>query len=177
MNEFLKRKKWSPYIVGFLIALLAIGSFTIFHKTIGTSTTFVKLAALFWSLADPSHVQNNLYYQEYLQNKAWIDWQFTLVMGIFIGAYLSRRLSSKENTPLKLPLIWEKNYGKNPYKRYIAAFIGGIIVMFGARFAGGCTSGHAISGGFQLALSGWLFMIGVFALGIPTALILYRKKG
>ena len=54
------------------------------------------------------------------------------------------------------------------------SFIGGFLVILGARFAGGCTSGHAISGGIQLAASGYLFMLGVFALGIPTAFLARR---
>ena len=174
MLKIFRKEKWSPYLVGFFIALLAIGSLSLFHKTIGTSVTFVKMAAFFWSIVDPQHLQENLYYQDYLQNKAWIDWQVMLVLGIFLGAFISRRLSAKVSTGSKA-IKWHLTGGTSP-KRYIAAFLGGIIVMLGARFAGGCTSGHAISGGFQLALSGWLFMIGVFALGIPTAFIMYHKK-
>lgn len=166
---FLKKERWSPYAAGMLIGLLATASLILFNKTIGTSVTFVKMAALFWYLFDPSHVQNSPYYQQYLQNKAWIDWQVMLVIGIFLGAYLSRRMGQKTPRVSYAPSV--------PKKRLIQAFIGGIIVMFGARLAGGCTSGHAISGGTQLSLSGWLFMMGVFALGIPTAFLMYRKKG
>jgi uncharacterized protein len=176
MISYLKKEKWSPYLVGFFIALIGVGSFFLFHKTIGTSTSFVKLAALLWSLIDPMHIQQSSYYQEYLKNKAWIDFQMMLVLGIFIGAYLSYNLSKKSIPLVKSDFSRKTNIKKSSYSKYIAPFIGGIIVMFGARFAGGCTSGHAISGGFQLALSGWLFMLGVFALGIPTALIFYRKK-
>ena len=44
--------------------------------------------------------------------------------------------------------------------------------MFGARLAGGCTSGHIISGITQLAVSGVLFGAAVFAFGILTAKLL-----
>jgi uncharacterized protein len=50
-------------------------------------------------------------------------------------------------------------------------------MLFGARLAGGCTSGHGISGGLQLALSSWVFMISLFSSGIIIALILYPKAG
>ena len=172
MRAFLKKEQWSPYIAGLFIGLLAMGSLLIFHKTIGTSTTFVKLAALIWSFVDAEHLYSNAYYQDYLNNKAWVDWQVMLVIGIFLGAYLSRRMSSTDRGLKKRT----SSPSRPSNKRLIQAFVGGVIVMFGARLAGGCTSGHAISGGFQLAVSGWLFMIGVFALGIPTALIIYRKK-
>ncbi|MBS0603482.1 MAG: YeeE/YedE family protein [Verrucomicrobia bacterium] len=170
MFSYLKKKQWSPYAAGVYIGLLAVSAVAVFHKTIGTSTTFVKLAALFWAFVDPDHLLNTIYYHEYLKNKAWFDWQFLLVIGIFLGANLSRRLSRNQSP------IQHQEASPLSSKRSLQAFIGGIIVIFGARLAGGCTSGHAISGGFQLALSGWLFMLGVFAVGIPTALVLYRKK-
>jgi len=174
MLKIFRKEKWSPYLAGFFIAVLAISSLFLFHNTISASVTFVKIAAFFWSIVDPEHLQESLYYQDYLQNKAWIDWQAMLVLGIFLGAFISRRLSAKASSGSR-PIKWQVTGGISP-KRYIVAFLGGIIVMLGARFAGGCTSGHAISGGFQLALSGWIFMIGVFALGIPTAFIMYHKK-
>lgn len=166
----LTKEKWSPYVVGSCIGLLALGSVVFFHKILGTSTTFVKLSALFWAVVKPSHFQNNTYYQQYLNHKPWIDWQFMLVIGIFIGAYLSRKISRSQIRVSELPTA--PLTSKGPF----ASYIGGIILMFGARLAGGCTSAHAISGGFQLAVSGWLFMIGAFAVGIPTAWILYRKQ-
>ena len=52
---------------------------------------------------------------------------------------------------------------------------GGIMVGFGARYAGGCTSGHMMSGISQTSLSGYLFAAGVFATAVPVALWLYRR--
>ena len=56
-----------------------------------------------------------------------------------------------------------------------AAFLGGAILLFGARLAGGCTSGHGISGTLQLALSGWIFFPVMFGAGIVTARLLFRN--
>ena len=64
----------------------------------------------------------------------------------------------------------------SPTRRYVAAFIGGIIAMYGARLANGCTSGNGISGGLQLALSGWVFLVVMFITGTITAFILFRPK-
>ena len=58
----------------------------------------------------------------------------------------------------------------------LVAFLGGVILMFGARLAGGCASGHGISGSLQLALSGWVFFASVFVSGILTALMLFGKE-
>jgi uncharacterized membrane protein YedE/YeeE len=56
-----------------------------------------------------------------------------------------------------------------PARRYRDAFIGGVLIILGARLAGGCTSGHIISGITQLAVSGVLFGAAVFASGMLTA--------
>jgi uncharacterized membrane protein YedE/YeeE len=55
-------------------------------------------------------------------------------------------------------------------------FVGGVIVEYGAGIAGGCTSGLLISGGMLLAPAAFLFMGGMFASGIVTALIVYGKR-
>jgi hypothetical protein len=49
-----------------------------------------------------------------------------------------------------------------------------MILGIGARWAGGCTSGHGISGTLQLAVSSWLATLSFFIGGILTAMILYR---
>jgi uncharacterized membrane protein YedE/YeeE len=43
------------------------------------------------------------------------------------------------------------------------AFIGGALMGFGARYARGCTSGQALSGGAVLSVGSWAFMFAVFA--------------
>jgi uncharacterized membrane protein YedE/YeeE len=62
-------------------------------------------------------------------------------------------------------------------KRYIGAFLGGALMMFGARMAGGCTSGHGITGTLQLALSSWIFVFVLFATGIATAWFIFGRGG
>lgn len=174
MIKYLKKEKWSPYVVGVLIGLLSFSTFFLYHKTLGTSTTFVRLAALIWNSTNPSHLENNTYYVNTLSNHTWIDWQCALVFGIFIGAFLAGKMSGSSHATQALN-IWENRFGKKPLKRSFAAFIGGIILLFGARLAGGCTSGHAIAGGMQMALTSWIFMLGLFAIGVPTAWMLYKS--
>ena len=50
-------------------------------------------------------------------------------------------------------------------------------MMFGARVAQGCTSGHAISGTLQLAVSSWVFALVIFPVAVVTAFLLYGKEG
>jgi uncharacterized membrane protein YedE/YeeE len=62
-------------------------------------------------------------------------------------------------------------------KRLAASFLGGILIMYGARLADGCTSGHGISGSLQLALSSWTFFLVLFVAGIATAFTMFGRRG
>jgi uncharacterized membrane protein YedE/YeeE len=73
--------------------------------------------------------------------------------------------------------MWAAVFGGSRKKRFIAAFFGGVLLLFGARLAGGCTSGHMISGMSQLALSSFVFGVCTFGAAILVAHILYRKRG
>ncbi len=50
-------------------------------------------------------------------------------------------------------------------------------MMFGARLAQGCTSGHGISGALQFAVSSWIFIVVAFGIATITTLFLYGREG
>jgi len=60
------------------------------------------------------------------------------------------------------------------YKSYLPTFLGGFLLLFGARMADGCTSGHMMSGMMQGSVSGYLFAAAVFASAIPAAIIIKK---
>ena len=111
----------------------------------------------------------------FLEVRPIVDWEWMLVVGLALGAFVSSRLSGDKATE-PVESLWRLRFGASRWKRYLVAFFGGVILMFGARLAGGCTSGHGISGSLQLALSGWVFFASVFASGILTALVLFGKE-
>ena len=96
-----------------------------------------------------------------------------LVVGIFVGAFLSSQLSGRFHWAW-VPDLWAGTFGDASWVRWIVSLAGGIIMGLGARWAGGCTSGHGISGTLQLAVSSWLAVISFFVGGIVTAMFLYR---
>ena len=59
----------------------------------------------------------------------------------------------------------------------IGAFASGFFILFGARLAGGCTSGHMMSGMMQTSISGYIFAAAVFLIAIPTSLLIYKNSG
>ena len=61
---------------------------------------------------------------------------------------------------------------QNVWRTYVLPFIGGILLLYGARMAGGCTSGHMMQG----SVSGYAFAASVFVVAIPTALIVTRLR-
>ncbi len=162
---------WSPYVAGALSGLVSIASVWITGKYLGASTTFVKTAAMIESTVDPNRVLQMPYF---IKNTATIDWQWMFIVGVAIGAFIAAILSGTFQWK-KLPDLWESRFGLAYKKRAIIAFIGGIIAMFGARLADGCPSGHGLSGGLQLSVSGYVALVCFFIGGLISANILYRK--
>jgi len=126
---------------------------------------------------DPAHLQDNAYYAKSInEKKHMFDWQFALVLMLPVGAALAAWLGRSFKTE-RVPALWAWRFGANKWTRYVAAFVGGAVLLFGARMAGGCTSGHGISGGLQLAVGSWVFFVAFFAAGLATAFTLYGKEG
>ena len=122
-------------------------------------------------LAAPKHTESLQYYQE---NKPVVDWEVMLVVGAVGGAFLAAWLGN-ELTGEWLPAMWAARFGEGSLVlRLAAALIGGILMAFGARLAGGCTSGHGISGTMQLSVGSWIAVICFFIGGIATAMLMFR---
>jgi len=175
MENILKKDRLSPYFIGICIGILSWITVYFMHEKIGTTTTIAKAAAWLENLAFPSHISGSAYCTKIFAGKALIGWQQAFVLFIVAGSYIASRGAGKSRVE-HVPTIWKKNFGPSKGRRYLGAFIGGAILLFGARLADGCTSGHGISGGLQLAISGWVFLIAMFAGGMMAAFTLYRKQ-
>ncbi len=180
MRKLLQKERWSPFWVGSGIGVLSWITFAFMDKALGVSTTFVRAAAALEGLAAPGHVYSNAYFAKYVGTpeapKPVFEWQFALVVLLVAGAFLSARWA-RSSFREQVPALWEWRFGPSRAKRYGMAFLGGVILLFGARLAGGCTSGHGISGGLQLSASSWVFILFMFGAGVLTARILYGKGG
>jgi hypothetical protein len=169
---------WSPYLAGALVGLLAIASVYAttrwMHKTsyLGASTTFVRAAGLLERTIAPDRVAANEYYTK---EKVKVDWQFMLVLGIFAGAVIGST-TDKSFKMESVPPIWRERFGASIWLRAIAAFVGGIVAMLGARMADGCPSGHGLSGMMQLSASSFVVMGLFFGVGVIFAALIYRRK-
>lgn len=168
--EFLIEVRWTPYAVGIGIGILSWLSFFISRKPIACSTTFAKTSGMIEKLFRGKKVGLKPYYQK---EKLMVDWQWMLVVGIVIGAFISALLSGDFHWQW-IPSIWATAFGSDPLLRVTGALVGGVFLGFGARWADGCTSGHGISGTLQLAVSSWISAICFFIGGIFAAQLIFK---
>lgn len=173
MFSFLTMAEWPPYAVGAGIGLLSCVAFVLSDKPIGCSTAFARTSGMLEQVMRGSKVREMPYYRQFAPE---IDWEWMLVAGIIIGSFASAWLSGEFRLEW-VPSLWAATFGPEHLPRLATAFAGGIIMGFGARWAGGCTSGHGISGTLQLAVSGWLAVAAFFAAGAATAFMLYGSGG
>lgn len=182
------------YIGGILLGISFLLAITIV-KPIGVSTQFVISDAIVWDMFNPDIIQtdettktgyasSNNYLNKsggkYAKNAANpLNYSFIFVIAMMVGAFISSVLKGDkpEKSQRNMPEVWRQRFGDSIMLRYIGVFFAGFIVLYGARLAGGCTSGHMMSGIIQTSLSGYIFTLGVFIVGIPTAMFIFNKKG
>jgi uncharacterized membrane protein YedE/YeeE len=166
-------KAWSPYVAGIVIGLLQIPAFLIIETALGASSSYVTVGGLIASWIDPS-VMGIDYLARHVSATAKNWWQVALVVGVAIGALLSMKMSGAARQAISP--IWARALGsRSPGRRYGIAFAGGFLMLFGARVADGCTSGHGLSGMAQLAVGSTVAVAAMFVGGIAAALLLLRR--
>ena len=170
----MKTYRWNPYLVGALIGVLSILTFSLVDKPIGMSTGIAQASG---ACALPVRGSAGVAATPYWATKAVPAWDYgsLFVLGTFFGAFVSAVVSGSFKLE-SVPSVWRERFGPSVIKRMAAAFLGGVVIIFGARLADGCTSGHGISGSLQLAVSSWTFFIVMFATGAVTAFILFRHR-
>lgn len=167
--NFLTMTRWSPYVVGALIGLLNLAAMLLSGKTLGASTSFAKASGMIRRIFNRDKVDNNEYYQK---TTPTVDWGFMLVVGIVLGSLLSSLLSGDFRLEF-VPVMWAEEISGSFFIRFLVALFGGIVLGIGSRWAGGCTSGHGISGTSQLSLISWAAAISFFVGGILSAYLIY----
>lgn len=161
---------WSPYLTGGLIGILTWLTFYFSERPIGASSFYATVAGLIGKAVAPQHTDKLPYYRE---NPPRITWEFWFVLAIIFGSALAAALSG-ELSLHGLPVMWSERYGADSGLGYASlSFVGGLMMAFGARLAGGCTSGHGLSGTLQLNISSWVAVICFFVGGLITIRLIY----
>jgi uncharacterized protein len=162
---------WSPYLVGALLGVLSWSTFLLSRKAVGASSSYAQAAGLVGRAVAPRHTASLGYYRE---NPPRVDWFLVFVAAAVVGAFLAA-WTGGELTGRFVPPMWAERFGAGSWAlRGAFAFLGGGLAAFGARMAGGCTSGHGISGTLQLSAASWVALFCFFASGVVTAWLMYR---
>jgi uncharacterized membrane protein YedE/YeeE len=154
-----------------IVLLVAVA----FVQPIGVSTQYVVLDGVLLHFLLPEVADRSPYLSETAGTWTVATYEFFFVLGIPIGALLSAGITGRFCTRL-VPSAWVQRFGPEPGRRLVWSFIGGFLLLFGARFGGGCTSGHVISGISQLAVSSIMFSAALFTSAIVTARWLYSGR-
>ena len=162
---------WSPYLVGALIGVLSMATFYFSDKPLGVSSAYARIAGMIGRLFSKPHIDSLKLYQE---TKPKVEWEVMLTLGIVLGAFLAA-WSGGELTGVAVPAMWAERFGDGVGLRLAVAFVGGAVMVFGARLAGGCTSGHGISGTLQLSVGSWIALACFFIGGALVAMPMYGR--
>jgi uncharacterized protein len=168
LNKIEKKKDIKWFVSGLGVAVVAclIFATSITDRVLGASTFYPFAANMLAGNTD------NDYFLNAVQKSG--NWE----MKFLLGAFFSGLIISLIRKDFSLTLIhenWSRFKGNSAAKRIIWAFAGGFLLLFGARLAGGCTSGHVISGGMQLAISSFVFAAFVFVGFLVTGHFFYKK--
>jgi len=162
MLGFLYLKSWSPYAAGIGIGILSWFAFLLSDHPLGVSTAYARSSGMIETAIRGDKARSRPYYQRFTPQ---IDWEWMLVIGLIAAAAVSAILSGDFAWRF-LPGMWTSHFGDGWLLRWFTAFVGGAIMGIGARWANGCTSGHALSGSMQLVVSSWVAAFGIFIGGI-----------
>jgi hypothetical protein len=175
--NYIRKETWSPYVAGILLGLVGILVVWLSNSLLGASGAFENLAGMIGKVIVPAEF-DNMYFNFIMP--PGITSGVILLIGVFlggmIGAATSKTLKWGKKDAANSDAQWKRTFGPQTWKRWLLAFMGAIILEYAAGIAGGCTSGLAISGGMLLAPAAFLFIAGMFASGIVTALIIYRRR-
>lgn len=148
-----------PYLAGTILGVVLFLAFLLTGNGLGSSGATSRLDAALVDLVAPAHVDQTPYLLKMAGgNKNPLDdW----IVPVFFGALLGGFVSGVWNGRFKL--VTNKGPRISNRMRWLMAFVGGMIFLYGARMARGCTSGQALSGGATLAAGSWVIMLAIFA--------------
>ncbi len=165
----LETARWSPYLCGAGIGVLCWLAFLFSGGGLGASGAYATAAGLLERLARGPQKSSRQYYDE---NPPQVNWGLLLLVGVVVGAVTSSMMAGRFEFEA-FPQVFQARFGDSWLTRLGTGFFGGALLAFGARMAGGCTSGNGITGTMQLVVGSWLAAACFFIGGIATAFLLY----
>lgn len=100
-------------------------------------------------------------------------WRLPLLGGLVLGGFFSAVLGGGWEPTWALGMF-DAEIGWGPAGKLAWMFVGGLLIGFGTRLAGGCTSGHGIFGLSNLELPSLVSTVSFMAAGAVTTNLIYR---
>lgn len=146
---------WNPYLAGLALGGVLTGSFLLTGRGLGVSGALSDLVRSVLPFHGPISLAG--------------DSMISELLGLVVGAAISGALAGRTT--------FDVSGGSHisGRSRLSLAVLGGMLVGIGSRFAHGCTSGQALSGGALLSVGSWVFMLTLFAAAYAMAGIMRRS--
>lgn len=159
--------RWLLTFVGVIIGLVVVLEMFM-HQIFGESTTYSWVAGYLWL---PTYSYSKLVFNT-------VGWEPFSDIGTLFGAFVAAVFVSRRFQAFNkwTPRTWRKRFGDSELKRAAGVFAGSYFVLFGARMADGCASGHILSGDLQMAVSSIEFFVVVAISLLVSGRIIYGKS-
>jgi uncharacterized membrane protein YedE/YeeE len=167
----MKNRYMNPYIAGTLLGMVLLLAMFLSGRGLGASGGIKYCVVSIVGAIDKQHVEQSEYYSGYFENgrRPLTNWLTLEILGVLAGGFISGAFSGR----LKFRI--EKSPKISNSRRLILAFIGGLLFVYGAQLARGCTSGAALSGMAVLSVAGFVTMAAIFGSAFVFAWI-FRKN-
>ena len=150
-------------VAGALLAAITMALLFVGNRRLGLSSGFEDACSLV--LDAPYFLRD-----EVLSGRVW---RFPFLGGLVIGGALSAMLAGGWSPTWALGRF-DEAIGLGPAGKVVWMFAGGMLIGFGTRLAGGCTSGHGIFGLANLEVSSLLTAASYMAGGVLATQLIYR---
>ena len=156
---------WSGWVGGVAIGLYMLGQYWITGKALGCSGVY----------CNPISPVSRLRFFHESDYARFDNWRLWFALGLPLGGLLGALSSPDYQWQLTTQMgsMYEQVLPQDLWARIVVLFGGGILMGFGARLAGGCTSGHVISGLSLFNPASFLAAVLFFAGGLVTVQVLF----
>ncbi len=160
---------WSGWIGGLGIGLYALFQLLITGKVLGVSSGYCSLCGCFSRAA---------FFIEQKEKDGPLNWRLWFLLGLPLGGLLAAWTSpGPVVASFSLGELYDAVFPSAVWAKGLVLVAGGLLMGFGARMAGGCTSGHAISGMAMLNPPSILAAAGFFIGGTIMVQVLFWMFG
>ncbi len=166
-----RRKYMNPYLAGTLLGLVLLTTIYFSGRGLGASGGLKYCVVSAVGAVSAQHVNHSAFYAQYFEGgkKPLQNWLVFEILGVLIGGFISGAVSGRLGWKVERPA------SVSAKRRLLFAFSGGMLFVFGAQLARGCTSGAALSGMAVLSTAGFVTMIAIFGSGYLFAWF-FRKN-